>query len=139
MNVKVLFAAEHFEYHRSQSDEGEKIYSLADAYNICDLVTYPSRTEGFGNAFLETICYKKPIVMHAYEIFRTDIQPRGFKIIGFGDFINQETVREAEEVLRNPSLRDEIVEHNYKLGRKYYSIGVLERRLASLINECLGE
>ena len=139
MNVKVLFAAEHFDYHRSQSDGGEKKYSLADAYNICDLVTYPSRTEGFGNAFLETICYKKPIVMHTYEIFRTDIQPKGFKVIGFGDFINQETVREATDVLRNPDLVAEIVEHNYELGLKYYSFAVLKRRLTALINECLGE
>ena len=139
MNVKVLFAAEHFDYHRSQSDGGEKKYSLADAYNICDLVTYPSRTEGFGNAFLETICYKKPIVMHTYEIFRTDIQPKGFKVIGFGDFINQETVREATDVLRNPDLVAEIVENNYELGLKYYSFAVLKRRLTALINECLGE
>jgi len=139
MNVKVLFAAEYFDYHRSQSDGGEKEYSLADAYDICDLVTYPSRTEGFGNAFLETIYYKKPIVMHTYEIFRTDIQPKGFKVIGFGDFINQETVQEASDVLRNPNLVTEIVEHNYKLGRKYYSFAVLKRRLTALINECLGE
>jgi glycosyltransferase involved in cell wall biosynthesis len=138
MNVKVLFAAEHFDYHRSQSDEGEKKYSLADAYNICNLVTYPSRAEGFGNAFLETVCYKKPIVMHTYEIFRTDIQPKGFKVIGFGDFINQETVQEAERVLRNPNLRKEIVEQNYELGHQYYSFHVLERRLTTLINECLG-
>ena len=139
MNVKVIFAAEHFDYHRSESGGGEKKYSLADAYNICDLVTYPSRTEGFGNAFLEAICYKKPIVMHTYEIFRTDIQPKGFKVIGFGDFINQETVQEAREVLLNPELVTEIVEHNYELGRKYYSMAVLKRRLTALIKECLGE
>ena len=139
MNVKALFAAEHFDYHRSLSDDGRKKYSLADAYQLCDLVTYPSRAEGFGNAFLETICYKKPIVMHTYEIFRTDIQPKGFKVIGFGDFINKETVQEAKEVLHNPGLRTEIVERNYELGRRYYSFHVLERRLTVLINECLGE
>jgi glycosyltransferase involved in cell wall biosynthesis len=139
MNVKVIFAAKRFGYHRLQSDDGSKIYSLADAYQTCDLVTYPSRVEGFGNAFLETICYKKPIVMHTYDIFRTDIKPKGFKVIGFGDFINEETVQETKEVLHNPDLTAEIVEHNYELGRQYYSFAVLKRRLTVLINECLGE
>ena len=139
MNVKVIFAARHFGYQRSRSANGSKIYSLADAYRTCDLVTYPSRVEGFGNAFLETIRYKKPIVMHTYDIFRTDIQPKGFRVIGFGDFINEETVQETKEVLSNPNLAAEIVEHNYQLGRKYYSFAVLERRLTALINECLGE
>jgi glycosyltransferase involved in cell wall biosynthesis len=139
MNVKVLFAAERFEYHRSWSEGGSKRYSLADAYQVCDLVTYPSSVEGFGNAFLETIYYKKPIVIRNYEIFKTDIQPLGFRVIDFGDFITEETVQKTREMLENRNLVAEIVDHNYELCRRYYSFAVLERRLVTLLNECLGE
>jgi glycosyltransferase involved in cell wall biosynthesis len=139
MNVKVLFAADRFSHNRGRTPQGAKVYSLEDAYHSCDLVTYPSRVEGFGNAFLEAIYYKKPIVLSAYDIFRTDIQPKGFKVIAFEDFITWEIVHKTRTVLDNPDMVNDMVDHNYELGRRYYSFSVLERRLATLLNECLGE
>src|SRR3989304_4590711 len=62
---------------------------------MAELVTYPSTVEGFGNAFIETIYYRRPIVMSSYEIFRTDIQPKGFRVIEFEDFMTKETVDKA--------------------------------------------
>lgn len=138
IGVRVIFAANRFNHLRSRTLTGEKIYSLADAYQQCDLVTYPSTIEGFGNAFLETLYYKQPIVMSTYEIFRTDIQPKGFKVVTFGDFITQDTVNAVHKILKNKDLSDEIVEHNYELGRRYYSYKVLESRLAVLLAECMG-
>jgi len=138
MNVKVVFAAEIMNHRRARTPDGRKIYALADVYQQADLVTYPSTVEGFGNAFLETIYYRRPIVINIYEIFKTDIQPKGFKVIGFEDFIDEECVRQAREVLHNPSLAEEMVAHNYELGRRYYSYQTLEARLTMLIHECLG-
>lgn len=82
LGVKVIFAADRFSTKRITGENGEKIYSLADAYQAADLITYPSLVEGFGNAFLESVYYQRPIVMSMYEIFYTDIEPKGFKIIG---------------------------------------------------------
>ncbi|MEJ2352324.1 MAG: glycosyltransferase, partial [Anaerolineales bacterium] len=113
-------------------------YSLADAYQQADLVTYPSTVEGFGNAFLETLYYKRPIVMSTYEIYNTDIKPKGFRVISFGDFITQDTVEKSRQLLSDPARVKEIVEHNYKLGRQYYSYHVLQRRLQALLDEALG-
>ncbi len=138
MGVHLVFAANRVGYRRSRSAEGSKIYSLADTYTQADLITYPSTVEGFGNAFLETIYYRRPIVMSTYEIFRTDILPKGFKVIGFGDFITDDTVQQARRVLSDPNLVSEMVEHNYELGRRFYSFGVLENRLEVLINQALG-
>lgn len=138
ISARVIFGAEHIGYHRGKTPQGEKIYSLADAYQQADLVTYPSTVEGFGNAFLEAIYYRRPIVLSTYEIFRTDIQPKGFKVIGFGDFITDDTVRQAEQVLQNPQWATEMTEHNYELGRRYYSYRILEARLRVLIDQCLG-
>jgi hypothetical protein len=36
-------------------------------------------------------------------------------------------------------LRDDMVEHNFHLGKQYYSYKVLARRLETLLSECLGE
>jgi glycosyltransferase involved in cell wall biosynthesis len=101
-------------------------------------VTYPSNVEGFGNAFLESIYYRRPIVISTYEIFRIDIQPKGFDVIGFGDFIDAQTVHQVEQWLQNPALVQDAVERNYKLGRRFYSYHNLEFHLTALLKATLG-
>ncbi len=83
LGVNLLFADHIFDDQRSTGDDGRKIYSLWDAYPHADLVTYPSMIEGFGNAFLEAIYYKRPIVVNNYAIYATDIRPKGFKVVEF--------------------------------------------------------
>ncbi len=139
LGVKVRFAEDIFSHERGQTPDGRKIYSLADAYYPADLVTYPSTTEGFGNAFLEAIYYRKPIVMSTYEIYRIDIQPKGFKVIEFGDYITEDTVRWTRELLENPDLVAEMVEHNYETALRHYSYANLEKVLAALVSLSLGD
>jgi glycosyltransferase involved in cell wall biosynthesis len=139
MGVRVLFATGVIAHDRGQTPDGRKIYSLADIYQQADLVTYPSTVEGFGNAFLETIYYRRPIVVSIYEIYRRDIQPKGFKVIGFEDFITEDCVRQARDVLHNPDLAAEMADRNYELGRRHYSYRTLEKRLVALISEYLGD
>jgi glycosyltransferase involved in cell wall biosynthesis len=134
MGVRVLFATDMMAQHRGQTPDGRKIFALADVYQQADLVTYPSTVEGFGNAFLETIYYRRPIVVSTYEIYRRDIQPKGFRVIEFGDFITEDTIHQAQAVLRDPALAAEMTEHNYELGRRYYSYRVLENCLVVLMN-----
>lgn len=138
LDVKVLFAAERFAAKRDMTRDGRKIYSLADAYRMSSIVTYPSFVEGFGNAFLETIYYKRPIVMSTYEIFKTDISPKGFKVIGFKDFIDSDCIRVTRKILDNPGFATEMVEHNYEVARRHYSYRMLENRLDAVMNEALG-
>jgi glycosyltransferase involved in cell wall biosynthesis len=139
MGVRVLFATDAIAHQRGQTPDGRKIFALADVYQQADLITYPSTVEGFGNAFLETIYYRRPIAVSAYEIYRRDIQPKGFRVIEFGDFITEDTIHQARAVLRDPALAAEMTEHNYELGRRYYSYRTLEKRLVALISECLGD
>lgn len=138
LNVPVIFGSNIVNHRRGQTSDGSKIFSLADAYQQANMVTYPSTIEGFGNAFLETIYFLRPIVISTYEIFKTDIQPKGFRVIGFDDFIEERTVRQAREVLHDPALGEEMAAHNYQIGRRYYSYRTLEFKLAALINGCLG-
>jgi glycosyltransferase involved in cell wall biosynthesis len=138
LDVRLLFASDVIGYERGQASDGRQIFTLADIYQQANLVTYPSTVEGFGNAFLEAIYYRRPIVMSTYEIFRRDIEPKGFRVIGFEDFITEETVRQAQAILRDPALAAEMTRHNYELGRRYYSYRVLEKSLVVLLNQILG-
>jgi glycosyltransferase involved in cell wall biosynthesis len=138
LGVRMILGADWISHHRGETDKGEKVFSLGDVYQQSDLITYPSTVEGFGNAFLETIYYKRPIAMSTYEIFRTDIQPKGFKVITFSDYVGSETVKDARRALTDPTSTAEVVEHNYELGRRYYSMHVLANSLQALMTECLG-
>jgi glycosyltransferase involved in cell wall biosynthesis len=138
LDVKVVFAENIFADERGLTPEGNKIYSLGDAYQPADLVTYPSTIEGFGNAFLEAIFFRKPIVMSTYEIYRIDIKPKGFNVIEFGDFITEETVLKTRELLLNPQLADEMCDINYKIARNHYSYANLEKLLVAMYSISLG-
>jgi glycosyltransferase involved in cell wall biosynthesis len=134
LGVRVLFAEKWFAPERKWSEDGSKIYGLADAYQQADLVTYPSATEGFGNAFLEAIYYKRPLVMCSYEIFKTDIEPKGFHVVAFEEgFITDLTIERVRTVLRDRELVRLMTEKNYDLGRRYFSYTTLRSLLEALI------
>ena len=66
---------------RREMRDGQRIYTLWDCFANCDLVTYPSAVEGFGNQFIEAVYFKKPIFVNRYPVFRVDIEPLGFETV----------------------------------------------------------
>ncbi len=139
LEVIIHFEADIIHETRGVTPDGRRIYALRDIYPQADLVTYPSTTEGFGNAFLEAIYYKRPIVVNNYSIYEADIKPKGFKVIEFDGFISNATLEETRYVLTHPEESAEHAEHNYELARRYYSYTMLERRLRLLLSDCFGE
>jgi glycosyltransferase involved in cell wall biosynthesis len=138
LHVPTTFVSDIIRPTRGQTADGRKIYTLDDVYLQSDLVTYPSTIEGFGNAFLETIYFRRPIVVNAYSIYSFDIKPKGFRVIEFDGYITDSTVREARDVLMNPQHAEDMVNRNYELAKRFYSYGVLERSLKSLIVDLFG-
>jgi glycosyltransferase involved in cell wall biosynthesis len=120
------------------TNTGKKIYTLYDIYPHADLVTYPSNFEGFGNAFLEAIYFRKPIVVNTYSIYSMDIQPKGFSVIEIDGYVTDDVVRQTREVLENPELSKEMVEKNYEIASRCYSYSVLEQKLKNLIFDSVG-
>jgi len=139
LHVPASFISDVILDARGDTPNGRKIYTLWDAYRAADLVTYPSTVEGFGNAFLEAVYFRRPIVVNNYSIFAIDIKPKGFRVIEFNGFVTGDTVAQVTRVLDDPHLAEEMAEHNYNLARRYYSYSVLERRLQTLLMECFGE
>jgi len=138
MNVDTLFISDIIKGQRGKTEDGRKIYTPQDIYLHADLVTYPSNFEGFGNAFLEAVYFRKPIVVNNYSVYAIDIKPKEFKVIELNDYVNSDAVRLAREVLKNPDLAKEMVDHNYELGKRYYSCSVLKQKLKMLLSNCFG-
>ncbi len=117
---------------------GATVSSLADAYAQADLITYPSLYEGFGNALLEAFYYRKPVLVNRYAIFICDIEPKGFKVITMNGFLTRNVLEHVRKVISDEQYRTEMVEHNFKLGTKFFSYSVLRRKLRSLITAFTG-
>lgn len=137
LGVDTLFISRRINEHRETNGKGQKVYTIWDIYPHADLITYPSTYEGFGNAFLEAIYCRKPIVVNKYVIFILDIEPKGFKVIALDGYVNDEAVKKAKEILADSEKREKMVKHNYKLAKRYFSLSVLKRKLKNLIREIL--
>jgi mannosylglucosylglycerate synthase len=137
--IDVRFMADRVGDQRGKTADGRKIYTLFDVYPHADLVTYPSHYEGFGNAFLEAIYFRKPVVVNAYAVFARDIAPLGFKCIEMSQLVNNQVVEQTTRVLGDPQLRAEWAETNYQLGLRYFSHSVARRKLAARLANLFGE
>jgi glycosyltransferase involved in cell wall biosynthesis len=137
--VDVRFIDDRVGEVRGVSSEGRKVYTLFYIYPHADLVTYPSLYEGFGNAFLEAVYFRKPVVVNTYAVYARDIDPLGFKTIKMSQVVSREVVEETRAVLRDSALREQWAETNYQLGLKYFSYAVARRKLAARLANLFGE
>jgi glycosyltransferase involved in cell wall biosynthesis len=138
LSVNTVLCADRLGEKRGQTEDGRKVYELADMYAQADLVTYPSTIEGFGNAFLEAVYHRKPILVNNYAIYDSDIRPKGFQTVEMEDYITSEAISRAREVLTNKDLADEMAETNYELALKFFSYEVLQQNLITLLMNCFG-
>ena len=136
MGVDTIFVSDIINEKRGFTESGKKIYTLNDIYPHADLVTYPSDFEGFGNAFLEAIYFRKPILVNAYSIYAMDIKPKGFSTIELNGYITDKAIMQVEKILADEKLRKKMVDHNYEIAKTFYSYSVLHKKLKNLLMEC---
>ena len=123
---------------RGYNAAGEKVYLLADAYLHADFITYPSLYEGFGNALIEAFYYRKPVLVNRYSIFVSDIEPKGFDVVTMNGYMTRDVVAKVKKLIDDPEHRDRVVEHNFELGKRFFSYAVLRRKLRALITNVTG-
>ena len=132
MSVKLIRADHLLTVDKDEIKTNNRL-SLWDAYLSADIVTYPSLYEGFGNALLEAIYYKKPIIINRYPVYNADIRPKKFKFIELEGYINDASVNKTIKVIRNDKYKKEIVDWNYEKAKKHFSYNILEKILMELL------
>lgn len=124
---------------RFEHPDGRKTYSLWDTYPHADFVTYPSLYEGFGNALLEAFYFRKPVLVNRYSIFRTDIEPKGFRVLAMDGFLTKSIADQVRRVIDDEEYRTEMVNHNYELATRFFSYSVCRRKLRAIVCNFTGQ
>ncbi len=153
--AELIFVGERVRHSRSVDPEGnpdKKIYSLWDSYVHADLVTYPSWWEGWGNQFVEAVFARQPVCLFEYPVYRSDLKPAGFDLISLGAELGpkdeyglvtiaeeklEKAATEAVTLLTDASRRKEVVDKNFRLAEKRYSLEVLKEQVSRLITPLL--
>ncbi|MGD8251556.1 MAG: glycosyltransferase family 4 protein [Desulfobacterales bacterium] len=112
--------------------------SLWEIYPHADFITYPSLYEGFGNAFLEAVYFKKPLLINRYAIFVKDIEPQGFDLVVMDGYLTERNLNDVRSILASEDRKTPIVEHNYAVAARHYSYTVLRKRLNHLMAQFFG-
>ncbi len=137
-NVDLRFIETRIGEDRHINHAGEKVYRLWDLYPHADFVTYPSLYEGFGNAFLEAVYFKIPIMINRYSIFTRDIEPKGFEIPTMNNFVTRSLAKEVQRLLDDDDYRERVTTKNYNIAMHFYSFDVLRRAVRTLITNITG-
>jgi glycosyltransferase involved in cell wall biosynthesis len=108
-------------------------HSLIDAYLAADVVTYPSLYEGFGNALLEAVFFRRLLVVNRYPVYEADIRPLGFRFVELDGAVTDEAVGLLRILLADADARAAATAHNVAIGRRHLGYDRLARALAELV------
>ncbi len=120
-------------------EAGNGHFTLWDIYPNADMITYPSLCEGFGNAFIEAVYFKKPVLINRYSTFIKDIEPCGFDLAIMDGYLTKKTIEQVKDILNSSHRKKIMVEHNFKVAGKKYSYSILRRKLNSILVDFFGD
>lgn len=145
--VRLIDYSEFFEHQRKQVNQ-QKIYSFWDAYQLADIVSYPSLLEGFGNQLLEAIYGKKPVLVYEYPVYVEELKDYQFQIISLGQThqmvdglakISDQAIKTAVlqgiELLTDRQKYEAQVTENYRIGHAHFSYQTLAITLENLLTK----
>lgn len=112
-----------------------RVYTLWDCFDNADFVTYPTEVEGFGNQYVESVYFRKPVIITPYPVYLKDIKPLGFSSVEMPGKVTKKAINEVNELINEKSKREIIQERNFNLGKKYFSYDWVEGKLNKLFKE----
>jgi glycosyltransferase involved in cell wall biosynthesis len=121
LRVEIVWAADRVAEENGLDEDGRQLYTLADFYDAANVMTYTSLIEGFGNAFLEGVYHRTPIVVNRYTIYELDIRPKGFRCLEMDGYITESLVRETNELMEDRERSRAWADENYAIGLHHYS------------------
>ena len=141
LGIPLYLISERVESRRARDKNGRKLYTTRDVLLNADMAIYLPVWEGFGNAFLEAVSCRIPIVTTTYLVYKTDIQCAGFHTIEIRDrykdgclVIPDSVLEEMEHILTDSTSRKSMVEHNYKTGMREFSLSTLKTSLGAVLD-----
>ncbi len=136
--IQVRFVNKMVEDPFAQPSSKKDRFNLWEVYQAADFITYPSLYEGFGNAFLEAIYFKKPILVNRYKIFIDDIEPKGFELVTMDGDLTVDVVEKIRDIVHDKQRCKTMVDNNYRLALKHYSYASLRKQLALIEPKIFG-
>lgn len=103
--------------------------STDEAYGACDLVSFPSTWEGFGNPAIESATYRRPLAIGHYPV-AAELQAFGFRWFDANDPVP------IASFLSQPD--KELLEHNALVARRHFALEDLPRLLGEILDATLG-
>jgi glycosyltransferase involved in cell wall biosynthesis len=113
---------------------GQRVFTLWDIYPHAHFITYPSTYEGFGNALIETLYFRKPLIVHTYPQYVADIKSAGVRAVEFHHDITQDVLAQTREMIDNATWRESVTTHNYQVGLEHFSLKVVHRTLSTVLD-----
>lgn len=95
---------------------------INDAYAACDLVTFPSTWEGFGNPTIESAIHRKPLVVTDYPVLR-ELRAFGFRWYQ-SDTVTVDDLADAAALA-----------HNYDLAATHFNLQNLPKVVAAVLGD----
>ena len=143
LGVPLFLIADRVASSRSRDKEGRKLYTTRDVLLHADLATYLPVWEGFGNAFLEAVSCRVPIVTTTYLVYKTDIQGVGFKGLEIRDRYDRNGILEIpdsilvkmQKILTDREYRNKVANHNFKAAKREFGFDTLNKCLSGLIED----
>ena len=132
--IRYKFIGEYVASERGEIN-GHKVYDLWDVYPHAHLITYPGIYEGFGNALIETVYFRKPLVVNTYPMYLSDIKPAGINAVEFHYDITDATLKDTRRLIDDADYRAEVVEHNYQVGLEKFSYIILRQVLSTALEK----
>jgi glycosyltransferase involved in cell wall biosynthesis len=100
-------------------------FSIADVYAASDVVVLSSIWEGFGNAAIESVAFRRPLARRRYPVM-AEIERHGLR------YFDLDAIESLEKFVERPDV--ELLNENVEIARGVYDLSLLPGCLASLFD-----
>ncbi len=147
MDVQLDLISHRVAAVRGTDEEGRKLYTNRDVLVNADIVTYLPVWEGFGNALLEAVAARVPVMTTTYLVYKTDIMGVGLKTIEVRDdydkygrlIITEDILEKMYRALTDGDYRKDMVETSFDVAGKHFGYAKLREKLADVMESYADE
>ncbi len=116
-------------------DERDKF--LVQCYQHASLVGNMGETQHAFAGAVEAFFYRLPVLTPSHSIVTHELKQSGFQLLSFGSFPDRNAAQLLTKALSDQASIERLVEHNYELGNRYFSMNILRNKLDHILREDL--